>query len=180
MPRVTPNPARNPGRRNAALGGPAAEGATRAPQLPSGGSLRRTPLSGQKTAMITARAMTIECENYNKETKHEQRTHAKEREPKKENCTTGALSINRKCTTGALAKWYDLAHLGRHGKAHQNQRAPQSETVGRVGDGGESWGRPLKDPPDLGNIECLDNTRIKYYASLPPCTMVLYSASNKL
>ena len=34
-----------------------------------------------------------------------------------------------------------MAKLGRHGKTHQNQRAPQRETVGRVGDGGESWGR---------------------------------------
>ena len=82
--------------------------------------------------MITAGAATMESENYNKK----QNTHTKgQRNPKGERT---------------------LPKLGRHGKTHQNRRAPQSETVGRVGDGGESWGRPLKDPPDLGNMECLD------------------------
>ena len=31
--------------------------------------------------------------------------------------------------------------LGTTCKTHQNQRTPQNETVGRVGDGGESWGQ---------------------------------------
>ena len=71
--------------------------------------------SREKTAMITAEAMTIECENYNKETQH---THERTTEPKR-----------RMYTAQIGTTWQD--------------------PVGRVGDGGESWGRPLKDPPEV-------------------------------